>query len=90
LWVIGILPSPEESLSDSSSELAESEVTEAASTLSTGRLPLELTGTAGTILVDLAASAGRVAADAPVTSFADGIGPLFEADTWPELGAVLD
>ena len=37
-------------------------------------MPLELTDAAGMILVDLAASAGRVAADAAATRFANGIG----------------
>jgi hypothetical protein len=83
LWVTGILPSPEESLSNSSSQFAALDVTEAALTLSAGRLPLELTSAVGTTLVDLTASAGRVAADAPVTRLADGIGSLFEVDIKP-------
>ena len=75
---MGIVPSPEESLSDSSFKFVALDAIEADLRFSTGRLPFELTGTAGTMFVDLAASTGRVVADAPATGFADGIGFLFE------------
>jgi len=80
-----MLPSPEESLSDSSFKFAALDVIEADLRFSTGRLPFELTGTAGTMLVDFAASAGRVVADAPATGFADGIGFLFEVEVLIEV-----